>query len=102
MLADFLEGGLDPPAEHEAAEDRHRVEVEIGAKKRLGVTHAGGIADQDPADWGWRQAAGVPDRCARDILQRAGLPAIPFCHRDPGPDGGWIGQHSAEFLPAVA
>ena len=82
--------------------DRHRIEVEIGAQKRPGVSRAGGIADQDRANWGWRQAAGVPDRGGGEILQRAGLPAIPVGHRDPAPDGGRVGQHSAEFWPALA
>ena len=52
MLADLLKGRLNPPTEHEAAEDRHGFEIEIGAKKRLGVARAGWIADQDPANRG--------------------------------------------------
>jgi hypothetical protein len=35
MFTCLLEGCLDPPAGHEALEDRGRFEVKVGAKKRL-------------------------------------------------------------------
>ena len=87
---------------HEAPEDRRGFKVEVGAKKRLRVTLAGGIAHQDPADRGRRQAAMVPDRGAGDILQLAGLTAVPFGQHDGCPYSFGIGQHGVEFGQAFA
>jgi hypothetical protein len=61
MFACLLEGRLDPPAGHEALEDRGRFEVKVGAKKRQRATLARRITHQDPADRTRGHAAVIPD-----------------------------------------
>src|SRR4051812_50216615 len=106
MTAHLLERGLNPPAPDEAAKDRLRFVVQVGAEKGLRLAPAGRIAHQHPAGWGWREAGGGPDPGAGDDLPHAALLALPFAHPHPrpprgpgGPPGGGLWAARGLFRP---
>ncbi len=72
VLADLLEGCLDPPAADEAAEDCLRFKVKIGAQKGLCVALAGGIADQALRSYSTRCARGTFS-CSAQRIKAGGM-----------------------------
>src|SRR5579864_3818762 len=95
MSADFLEGDFDLPAPDEPSDDVAGINGEIGGKEGLRLEFAGRIADQEPADGHWLDAAAIPQRGAAGDLDEAVGPAVPLTDatalpRDPAilDDGG--------------
>src|SRR3954447_23511150 len=91
MPAGFLEGGLDPPAADEPAQDVHRAGIQVGAQEGLWLFLTLWIAAQHPADR-HLHAGVMPERSAGGDVEPALASAIPAIDPDPAPGCGGIGQ----------
>src|SRR4051812_49578183 len=91
MATGFLEGGLNPPAADEPAQDVHRVGVQVGAQEGLWLFLTLWIAHQHPADR-HLHAGVMPERRAGSDVEPALAPAIPAIDPDPAPGCGGVGQ----------
>src|SRR3954452_5856099 len=91
MPAGFLEGGLDPPAADEPAQDVHRGGIQVGAQESLWLFLTLWIAHQHPADR-HLHARVMPERSAGSDVEPALAPAIPAIDPDPAPGCGGVGQ----------
>jgi hypothetical protein len=83
--ARFLEGDLQPPAQHEPLQDLHRLAPRIRTQECLGLKPSGGIAHQNPADRDDRQTAVIPNRGSGRDVNRALSLAVPILHAHPPP-----------------
>src|ERR1700758_3987054 len=95
MSADFLEGDFDLPAPDEPSDDIAGIDAGVGGKEGLRLEFGGRIADQEPADGHWLDAAAITPRGAAGDLDGGVGPAIPLTDatalpRDPAilDDGG--------------
>src|SRR4051812_37609998 len=100
MATGFLEGGLNPPAADEPAQDVHRVGVQVGAQEGLWLFLTLWIAHQHPADR-HLHAGVMPERRARGDVKALLGAAIPAVEADPMPARGRVLQPlSQAWLPS--
>src|SRR3954464_7313436 len=91
MAAGFVEGGLNPPAPDQPAQDVRRARAQGGAQEGLRFLFAARVAHQHPAD---RHAhAGVmPERRAGGDVEALLGAAMPAVEADPMPARGRVLQ----------